>query len=128
RMIHVVLSDFSADELARLRKEREDAFDAEIRRSRDFERDSRVTVAERQRQYHDAWAARRYVHAVWLWFRIVFAPTPELPPTRTMPAMTEREHILEAGAAGQRSVVEHLAAQLDDRWIALSGYFNFKGE
>lgn len=127
-MIQMTLSDFTADELVRLRKERQDAHEAELTRFNDRECERQTRVDNRRREYQGAWAARRYLRAVMLWFRFVLEPSPPVPPVPAISATTERERILEAGAAGQRSVIEHLAARLDDRWIALSGYINFKGE
>jgi hypothetical protein len=127
-VINVDLSDFPADELSRIRTDREATFEVEMKKYRDIERDNLTTAAESRREHSAAWASGRYFRAVLLWIRIHFGPTPELPQTPEMPAVTERERILEAGAAGQRAVVEHLAARLDDRWISLSGYFTFKGE
>ncbi len=127
-MIQVDLSDFTADELARLRKERQDAYEVELTKFNDREREHQAQVDRRQREYEDAWASRRYLKAVMLWCRFMLEPGPPVLPAPAISATTERERILEAGAAGQRSVVEQLAARLDDRWVALSGYLNFKGE
>lgn len=127
-MIQVDLSDFTADELARLRKERQDAHEAELTKFNDRKREHQAQVDSRQREYEDAWASRRYLRVVMLWCRLMLEPSPPVLPAPAISATTERERILEAGAAGQRVVIDRLAARLDDRWVALSGYLNFKGE
>ncbi len=127
-MIQVDLSDFTADELARLRKERQDDYEAELTKFNDRKREHEARVDGSQREYEHAWASRRYLKAVMLWCRFMLEPGPTVLPVPAISATTERERILEAGAAGQRTVVEHLAARLDDRWVALNGYLNFKGE
>jgi hypothetical protein len=127
-MIQVDLSDFTGDELARLRKERQDAHEAELTKFNDRKREHQAQADNRQREYEDAWASRRLFKAVMLWCRFILEPSPPVPPAPAISAITERERILEAGAAGQRFVIERLAARLDDRWIALCGYLNFKGE
>jgi len=127
-MIHVVLSDFTSDEPARLKRAREEAFESEMAQFRELDIKRQADAAELRRQYDDAWTAGRYLFAVVLWFRILFAPGPESPPLPKMAAVTAAERILESGDAGQRAVIEQLASRLDDRWIALSGYFNRRGE
>lgn len=127
-MIQVDLSDFTGDELARLRKERQDAHEAELTKFNDRKREHQARVDSRRREYKDAWASRRYLKAVILWGRFMLEPSSSIPSAPAISAATERERILEAGAAGQRVVIERLAARLDDRWVALNGHLNFKGE
>ena len=127
-MIHVVLSDFTSDQLAKRRQAREDAESAALAPFREAEKLRQAGVEALHRDYQAAWAAGRYLWAIVLWFRILLAPGPQELPTRSSSTLSDAERILQSGDAGQRSVIDRLAAQLDDGWIALSGYTNHRGE
>src|SRR5262245_29354128 len=115
RMIHVVLSDFTADELARRKREREESDRSELARFRELDDKRQAGIEDLRRQYRESSARHRYLTAFALWFRIVFAPGPKSAPN--LAPTTEAERILESGDAGQRAVIQHLASKLDDNWI-----------
>lgn len=127
-MIHVILSDFTSDQLKRLRKAREEAAEVALAPYREAERSRLVDVEAQHREYHEAWSARRYLRALVLWVKILFTAGPKPVPAVAVSPISDAEHILQSGDAGQRLVIDRLAAQLDDRWIALSGYMNRRGE
>lgn len=127
-MIHVVLSDFTSDQLERLRRERDEAANAALAPQREAEKARQAEVEALHRDYHEAWAAGHYVRALFLWFRILFARDAASIPAAVAAPMSDAEHILRSGDAGQRAVIDRLASQLDDQWVALSGYTNHRGE
>lgn len=127
-MIHVVLSDFTSDQLERLRRERDEAASAALAPQREAEKTRQAEVDALHRDYREAWAARQLVRALTLWFRILFTPDVKAMPAAVAAPMSDAEHILRSGDAGQRVVIDRLASQLDDQWVALSGYTNHRGE
>lgn len=127
-MIHVVLSDFTSNQLERLRRARDEAANAALAPQREAEKARQAEVDALHRDYHEAWAARRIVHALILWFRILFTPDAKATPAAAAAPMSDAEHILRSGDAGHRAVIDRLASQLDDQWVALAGYTNHRGE
>jgi len=127
-MIHVVLSDFTSDQLERVRRARAEAENAVSLSRHEAAKARAAAIEARHREYREAWATGRYVRALVLWFKILFSPELAPPPVEAWSPVSDAEQILRAGDAGQRLVIDRLAAQLDDQWIALSGYTNRRGE
>lgn len=114
-MIHVILSDFTSDQLERLRREREEAAKAALASQREAEKAQQARVEALQREYHEAWTARQYVRALVVWFHIFFVRDSKSIPAAVAAPMSDAEHILRSGDAGQRAVIDRLASQLDDQ-------------
>lgn len=128
QMRQITLSDHANDQATAAAQRRQSDFQVAQVHYRTLLDQRKLRATELVQATRTAWAERKYL----AWFASFF---PRLGhalssgPAAPTKAEAQREEIVfNAGAEGERKVVQALAAQLTDKWVAISGYKNPSGE
>ncbi len=127
-MRQITLSDHVNEQAAAAAQRRQADYDEAQGRYLTLKEDRKRRSAELNDAIRTAWVQRRFLAWVACHFRSLVHDLSSEPTAPRLAEAQKDEVVFMAGAEGERKVVSTIASQLDNNWVAISGYKNPAGE
>jgi hypothetical protein len=127
-MRHITLSDHVNEQAAAAARRRQADYEEAQGRYLALKEDRKRRSAELNDAIRTAWVQRRFFAWIACHFRSLVHDLSSEPSSPRLAEAQKDEIVFMAGAEGERKVVGTIARQLDNNWVAISGYKNPAGE